>query len=80
MNNYRTVYLRSDGRWGNRKNGNTRDSSVHVTQRDADAAAATMLSNSGGGERTTQGRNHLFRSKDTIAPGNDPCPPRDREH
>jgi hypothetical protein len=39
-----------------------------------------MLHNQGGGELTTMGRDHKIVSKDTIAPGNDPCPPRDREH
>ena len=39
-----------------------------------------MLRNQGGGEVTTMGRGNLIRSKDTIAPGRDPFPPRDREH
>ena len=39
-----------------------------------------MLRNQGGGELTTMGRDHKIRSKDTISPGNDPCPPRDKEH
>ena len=34
----------------------------------------------GGGELTTMGIHGKIVSKDTIAPGNDPCPPRDREH
>jgi len=34
----------------------------------------------GGGERTTMGIHGKIVSKDTIAPGNDPNPPRDREH
>ncbi|HZK11253.1 MAG TPA: DUF2188 domain-containing protein [Atribacterota bacterium] len=43
-------------------------------------SARTMLGNQGGGELTVMGRNGRIRSKDTIKPGNDPCPPRDREH
>jgi len=39
-----------------------------------------MLINQGGGELTTKGVNGTIRSKDTIAPGNDPNPPRDKEH
>jgi len=39
-----------------------------------------MLKNQGGGELTIIGRNRKIRSKDTIAPGNDPYPPRDTEH
>ena len=33
-----------------------------------------------GEEVTTKGRDGKFRSKDTVAPGNDPCPPKDAEH
>jgi hypothetical protein len=39
-----------------------------------------MLHNQGGGELTTMGRDGRIRSKDTIAPGNDPNPPKDQEH
>lgn len=76
----RTVYRRSDGQWANKRNYADRASSLHKTQRDADQAAAQMLRNQGGGERTTLGRDGKIRSKDTIAPGNDPNPPKDREH
>ena len=39
-----------------------------------------MLHRQDGGELTTIGRDRLIRSKDTISLGNDPLPPRDREH
>ncbi|MCA9732665.1 DUF2188 domain-containing protein [candidate division KSB1 bacterium] len=76
----RTVYKRPDGTWANKRNDSTRASSIHTTQRDAVNAARNMLTNQGGGELTTQGRDSKFRSKDTIAPGNDPYPPKDTEH
>ncbi len=57
-----------------------RASSLHPTQREAERAARDMLRNQGGGELTTKGRGGKFRSKDTIAPGRDPNPPRDSEH
>lgn len=75
----RTVYKRGD-EWVNKRNDSDRASSVHTTQEEAEDAAREMLRNQGGGELTTQGRDGLFRSKDTIYPGNDPYPPRDREH
>jgi len=50
------------------------------TQKDAIDAANRMLKNQGGGELTTKGRDGKIRSKDTIPPGDDPNPPRDREH
>ncbi|MEK6677654.1 MAG: DUF2188 domain-containing protein [Planctomycetota bacterium] len=76
----RTVFPRKDGTWANKRNDAEKASSVHDTQRAAEAAAREMLHNQGGGELTTAGENHRFRSKDTIAPGNDPNPPRDTEH
>jgi len=39
-----------------------------------------MLKKSGGGELTTKAVDGRIRSKDTIRPGNDPNPPRDKEH
>ena len=75
----RTVFHRPDG-WVNKRNDAERASSVHETQAEAVSAARENLINQGGGELTIQGRNGLIRSKDTIAPGNDPNPPRDREH
>jgi hypothetical protein len=71
---------RPDGTWGNKRNDADRASSVHDTQREANEAAKRMLTNQGGGERTTLGRDGKIVSKDTIAPGNDPNPPRDREN
>ena len=76
----RMVYKGSDGAWRNKRNDASRASSVHSTQKDAEAAARTMLHNQGGGELTTKGVNGRIRSKDTIAPGNDPFPPRDTEN
>ncbi|MGS4884228.1 DUF2188 domain-containing protein [Roseibium sp. MB-4] len=76
----RTVYRRDDKLWVNKRNDANRPSSVHSTQAEALRAARDNLVNQGGGELTTKGRNGRIRSKDTIAPGNDPYPPRDREH
>jgi len=76
----RTVYRREDGVLANKRNDADRASSLHRTQGEANSAARQMLQNQGGGELTLQGLNGQFRSKDTIPLGNDPCPPRDREH
>lgn len=75
----RTVFQRGD-KWVNKRNDADRASSTHMTQSAAIAAAKENLGNQGGGELTVKGRDGLIRSKDTIAPGNDPNPPRDREH
>lgn len=75
----RMVYQRPDG-WVNKRNDADRASSVHSTQAEAIEAAHRNLENQGGGELIVKGRDGQIRSKDTIPPGNDPNPPRDREH
>jgi hypothetical protein len=76
----RTVSKRSDGMWKNKRNDADRASSLHNTQREAEQAARQMLKKQGGGELTTKGLDGKIRSKDTIAPGNDPNPPKDKGH
>lgn len=76
----RMVYRRSDGTWVNKRNDTDRATSLHDTQADAIRAARENLGNRGGGELSVKGVNGQIRSKDTIAPGNDPNPPRDTEN
>jgi hypothetical protein len=76
----RTVSKRPNGGWENKKNSNKQASSVHSTQADAVNSAKGMLKNQGGGELVIKGLDGKIRSKDSIPPGNDPCPPRDKEH
>lgn len=76
----RIVYKRSDGTWVNKKHDAGKASSLHDTQQEAADAAKEMLKNQGGGELTIKGMNGQIRSKDTIPPGNDPIPPKDKEH
>ena len=77
----RTVYRSKDGDgWINQRNDATRASSKHRTQTEATAAARKMLKNQGGGELAIKGLDGKIRSKDTVAPGNDPNPPKDTEY
>lgn len=76
----RTVSRREDGSWANKRDDASRASSVHQTQKEAEAAAKAMLMKQGGGEVKVQGLNGQIRSKDTVPPGRDPNPPRDKEH
>lgn len=75
----RTVYKDGDT-WVNKRNDASKASSRHSTQKAAIDSAKEMLINQGGGELTTKGLKGKIRSKDTIAPGNDPNPPKDKEH
>ena len=74
-----TIYPTEDG-WANKRNDANKASSVHQTQAEAIKEATKTLKNQGGGELTVKGRDGKIRSKDTIPPGNDPLPPRDKEH
>lgn len=74
------VCRRPEGRWANKRNEASLPAFIHQTQAEAIAVARGMIQNAGGDELITQGVDGLVRSKDTIAPGNDPCPPRDTEH
>jgi hypothetical protein len=76
----RTVSPRPDGTWENKRNDSDNASSLHKTQKEAKQRAKGMLKNQGGGELTTRGEDGKIRSKDTIAPGKDPNPPKDKEH
>ena len=49
-------------------------------RRDAEQAAKQTVRNLGGGEVRIQGRDGRWRDSDTVPPGNDPNPPRDRKH
>ena len=76
----RTVSKRSDGSWANKKDGASKASSLHSTQKEAEKAAKDMLKHSGGGELKVKGENGKIRSKDTIPPAKDTNPPKDKEH
>jgi hypothetical protein len=76
----RTVWQRADGSWVNKRHHAEKASSVHRTQGAAESSAKEMLERQGGGELTVIGENKKIRSKDTIAPGRDPYPPKDTEH
>ena len=74
------IVFKKNGKWANKSNSAKKAGSTHATQKAAEKAAREMLKNAGGGELTTMGRDGRIRSKDTIAPGNDPNPPKDTEH
>jgi Uncharacterized protein conserved in bacteria (DUF2188) len=53
-------------------------SSHHNTQQAAIDRAREIIRNEGGGEIVIHGRRGIIRDSDTVAPGRDPYPPRDR--
>ena len=77
----RIIYKRPDDeKWVNKRIDADRATSIHKTQREAERAARENLKNQGGGELITKGLDGKIRSKDTIPPGKDPYPPKDKEH
>lgn len=77
--NDRYVVNHPDG-WAVKGPGAERASGVYGTQAEAEAAAKEIVGNLGGGEVRIQGRNGKWRDSDTVAPGNDPNPPKDKKH
>lgn len=76
----RMVYQKPDGTWANKRHDAQKATSIHDTQAAAVSAARQNLLNQAGGELITKGIDQKIRSKDTIAPGRDPLPPKDHEH
>jgi hypothetical protein len=66
--------------WAVKAPGAERASSVHETQKAAEQAAKQTVRRNGGGEVRIQGVNGKWRDSDTVPPGNDPNPPRDKKH
>lgn len=63
--------------WAVHGEGNTRDTKLFNTQKEATDYARNIATNQKS-EVIVQGTDGRIRSKDSY--GNDPCPPKDREH
>lgn len=77
--NRRHVVPGKDGGWDVRKPGSSRASAHADTQKEATARAKEIVGNAGGGEVRIHGRDGKIRNSDTLKPGNDPFPPRDKK-
>ena len=77
MTNY--YVTKRDDQWAALREGAKR-ARLFEKQSEAEAAAKESCENTGGGEVRIQGRDRRFRDSDTVAPGNDPYPPRDTKH
>lgn len=78
MPNCRHVVPNADGGWDVVAPGGKRRSAHTDTQAEGIARAREIVRNAGGGEVRIHGRDGRIRDSDTVAPGNDPNPPRDR--
>ncbi len=76
----RIVQPREEGGWEVDAPDAERVSAVEPTQRDAERRAKEIVGNAGGGEVVIKGRDGKIRDSDTVAPGHDPNPPKDKKH
>jgi Uncharacterized protein conserved in bacteria (DUF2188) len=74
----RHVVPSHDDGWDVVSPGAQRASSHHGTHQAAIDRAREIVRNEGGGEVVIHDRRGLIRDSDTVAPGRDPYPPRDR--
>lgn len=65
--------------WAVKGPGSKRASSLHSTQAGAEMRAKQVVATLGGGEVRIQNRQGQWRDSDTVPPGNDPFPPRDKK-
>lgn len=77
--NRRHVVPNENGGWDVTAPGAKRASAHADTQKQAQDRARQIVHNAGGGEVVTHGRDGQIRDSDTVAPGNDPNPPRDKK-
>ena len=76
--NERHVVRNPDGGWRVVAPNAERSSANTATQREAIDRARQIVGNTGGGEVVIHDRQGRVRDADTVPPGNDPNPPRDR--
>jgi Uncharacterized protein conserved in bacteria (DUF2188) len=76
--NERHVVPNAAGGWDVKAPGGQRSSAHRDTQEEAIDRAREIVHNSGGGEVVIHRPTGQIRDSDTVAPGHDPDPPRDR--
>lgn len=76
--NNRHVVPNPDGGWDVVKPDAQRSSGHHDTQKEAIDRGREIVHNAGGGELRIHGHDGKIRDSDTVAPGLDPFPPRDK--
>lgn len=80
MSNYHVSKDKSIGKWRVTKENSERVSDYANTQGKAEKIAKKLSHNTGGGEVRIHGLDGKIRDSDTVAPGKDPNPPKDKKH
>jgi uncharacterized protein DUF2188 len=79
MGEGRDVVPNPGGGWDIKKPHADRSSAHRDTQAKAIERGREIVGNDGGGELRIHGRDGRIRDSDTIPPGNDPNPPKDKK-
>ena len=80
MANYHVVKDKQTNKWEAKKENAERVSGYYSTQAEAEQAAKQFASNNGGGEVRIHTPKGPIRDSDTVAPANDPNPPKDKKY
>ena len=74
------VMKHPDGGWQGKKEGSQKATFITETKKQAEQKAKAIVSNQGGGEVRLHGKEGRILDSDTVKPGNDPFPPKDKVH
>ncbi len=80
MPNYHVSKDKENKKWRVKGEGFERVSAYASTQKEAEKLAKEFVGNAGGGEVRIHGLDGKIRDSDTVAPGNDPNPPKDKKY
>jgi len=80
VKSYDVVKNTRRGGWDAKKPNSKRSSYHGEKQVEVEKVAKKLLSKKGGGEVRVHGLDGKIRDSDTVKPGNDPNPPRDKKH
>lgn len=80
MSSYHVTKNKDSGMWQAKRTGAERAGGLYNTQAETEKAAKGFAANSGGGEARIHRPSGPIRDSDTVAPGNDPCPPKDTKN
>jgi hypothetical protein len=80
MANYHVTKPKDSDDWRVVKENAERASATAATQKEAERIAKELAASSGGGEVRIHNPHGRIRDSDTVAPANDPNPPKDKKH
>jgi len=80
MANYHVTKDKEAGSWKVKREKADRAAGYYDTQAEAEKAAKKFSANSGGGEVRIHSPKGPIRDSDTVEPGNDPNPPKDKKY